>query len=822
MKKTILLFLLCLKVCWSYSQRITEQEALDRALQYMSTSMNTGMRAPSRGGGAKPESAPVEAGSIYAFNLDGGGYIIASADSRALPVLGYSTTGSMDWENLPPNMKEWLKSYDEALATLGDQMDFLDGNKLGDTGQTLHNTRKDKAPVEPLISTHWDQEEPYWDMVPLYDGYDDDLKGQHCYAGCVAVSMAQVMNYYKWPLTVPDGLPAYDEEWSAKRGDKIWHIDALPPVAFDWDNMLDDYAVVDPKTQDLTEQLGTEAQRKAVATLMRYCGQAIEMSYSPEGSGAYTEILAEKLACYFDYPSPLYLRNNGSFSIEEWEDIIYSELAAGRPVIYGGFSHNGGHSFVCDGYDGNGLFHINWGWSGRADGYFSLSVLNPYITNSKVMHIGFCINQDAIIYLDPKMEKTADLSFFQEEIAHDNYPSLQDRDSIKISFTCNRDDVNKLTADCALGTVDSNGQLNPLFMVDPNDSIIYPSNVMWVKIDSTYFQPGDTITLYPMLRYRLPEAEWHVIPPLSHYIETGRDADGKFFVDIYNSIQNIECVGGSITKGAKHLDKKGIITVYVRNLSNISTYCDLYLTPRYYGNIDPSEINDYTAHSGDRMRSGAYLRSGQVSEVNFYFVPSSGGTTLFQLSTSKYSGIIGSFILELNNDTLADYSKYVVNNSYFNIEDGEWYYNVELCDTDFDEMSYWIPSDSLGLKINTYYNGSQVSSRIIRDELIEYLTELPDEGGFGDYTFVREVPIEIMGSGEYSMESYIGKCIGDSLTDIYCKHSYSFLYSDPTGIGPVSPAKASGPYYDLMGRKINGTPRRKGLLIEGNNKVYIK
>ena len=87
MKKTVLLFLLCLNVCWSYSQHITEQEALDRALQYMSTSMNTGMRAPSRGGGAKPESTPVEAGSIYAFNLDGGGYIIASADSRTLPVL---------------------------------------------------------------------------------------------------------------------------------------------------------------------------------------------------------------------------------------------------------------------------------------------------------------------------------------------------------------------------------------------------------------------------------------------------------------------------------------------------------------------------------------------------------------------------------------------------------------------------------------------------------------------------------------------------------------------------------------------------------------
>ena len=180
MKKTVLLFLLCLNVCWSYSQHITEQEALDRALQYMSTSMNTGMRAPSRGGVAKPESTPVEAGSIYAFNLDGGGYIIASADSRTLPVLGYSTTGSIDWENMPDNMRSWLRQYDQALATLGSRTDFKDGNALNDAGLLMTASNQDRKPVEPLIKTHWYQDAPYWDQAPLYEGDDPALKVKRC------------------------------------------------------------------------------------------------------------------------------------------------------------------------------------------------------------------------------------------------------------------------------------------------------------------------------------------------------------------------------------------------------------------------------------------------------------------------------------------------------------------------------------------------------------------------------------------------------------------------------------------------------------------
>lgn len=177
----------CVTLC---AQQLTEQEAMERALQYMNSgkAVNGRMLAPARKGSIKLSSAPVEADRIYAFNMENGGFIVASADSRTLPVLGYSTTGSIDWDNMPDNMREWLKSYDEAIATLGDRTDFVDGNSTDETG-----TRQDRTPVEPLIKTHWDQDAPYWDKVPLYNGADPNYKGKKCYTGCVATALAQVI-----------------------------------------------------------------------------------------------------------------------------------------------------------------------------------------------------------------------------------------------------------------------------------------------------------------------------------------------------------------------------------------------------------------------------------------------------------------------------------------------------------------------------------------------------------------------------------------------------------------------------------------------------
>lgn len=297
-----------------WAQQISEEEALQRTLQYMNSNKSSAMArrmAPSaKGGRVKLHAAPVDAKKIYAFNREGGGFIIASGDSRTLPVLGYSTTGSIDWERMPENMRTWLKQYDEAVATLGNHTGFIDGNAMFQP-----SLRAEKEAVEPLIKTHWDQDSPYYDQTPLYKGDDPKQKGKLCLTGCVATSMAQVLNYYQWPKGVENGIPDYTYMTSYNGRDKMVHVDALPPVTFDWDNMLNDYTAENPETGEL-EVLGTEAERRAVATLMRYCGQSVKMHYRPTDSGAYSNQVWEALMKYFGFSTPTWLVRYSFVSID--------------------------------------------------------------------------------------------------------------------------------------------------------------------------------------------------------------------------------------------------------------------------------------------------------------------------------------------------------------------------------------------------------------------------------------------------------------------------------------------------------------------------
>ena len=162
---------------------------------------------------------------------------------------------------------------------------------------------------------------------------------------------------------------------------------ALPTTNFDWDNILYEY-----------NQESTEAQREAVATLMLYCGCAVGMDYAPDGSGADSTPVCDAMEYFFDYSNDIMKVYRKDFDDLTWENLIYNELAKAQPVYYSGQNTNSGHAFVCDGYD-NGFFHINWGWNGYLDGYFRLSILNPYVDTSED---GYSHDQMAVINIVPK------------------------------------------------------------------------------------------------------------------------------------------------------------------------------------------------------------------------------------------------------------------------------------------------------------------------------------------------------------------------------------------------------------------------------------
>lgn len=284
--------------------------------------------------------------TVYVFNnQDSDGYILLSADDVAVPLLGYCDTEGFDEAGMSPEFKYWMGEYSR-------QIEYAANRDL----PVAKSTRATHAAVAPMLKTTWDQGAPYNNLAPA------DSKGDHAYTGCVATAMAQVMNYWNYPqkATGRGLLSAFPVGYTGTQSLN------LGKQNIDWANMLNSYS-----------GNYTEAQANAVAWLMQACGYSCDMKYSVGGSGASSFRAALAFSKNFLYNKNIDYCQRDFYSASEWDELVYGELAAGRPVMYGGQSTSVGHQFVCDGYDGNGYFHFNWGWSGMSDGYFLLDALNP-------------------------------------------------------------------------------------------------------------------------------------------------------------------------------------------------------------------------------------------------------------------------------------------------------------------------------------------------------------------------------------------------------------------------------------------------------------
>ena len=789
----LLLVLVCLAI-GAWAQQISEQQAMDRALQFLSTST----AAKARGLDGKElnlKAAKIEPKTIYAFNLEGGGYVIASGDERALPVLGYSDSGTIDWERLPYNMREWLKSYDVAMATL----DRPKGFRHASPTQMKSETRATKAAIEPLLKTLWYQTEPYWNQTPPYDGANPYYKDELTYTGCVATAMAQVMNYYQWPKAACKEIPAYDIVTEYEGEQKIWHIDGLPSTTFDWDHMLDNYWVYNPETKQ-DELVGTEAEQDAVATLMRYCGQAVKMEYSPEGSGSNTQYVSQALVKYFGYDGAARAVGRLGYTIKEWENLIYEELAAGRPVAYDGHGYIGGHAFVCDGYDGNGLFHINWGWGEGYNGYFSLSVLDPYIDLDTETYYGtgFCQSQSACINVKPaaesaEVQKAIPTFYLSDSFYAPIYVEESDTAVIMLGFF----DIESDTAvvDVALGTCDDNGTLTPLHMGDPNASIVYSPcvNPLFVKIDSTAFEPGETQVLYPMVRF--PEAigdEWMLIGSKDYRFYTGRTAEGDFFLYSTTDLYDLEVTNVAFKKGSGYIGVDSELEVTFKNHGDTDFRQLIFMLPCYFGNVKPEDVTwDMPFTQGDWMTTEAYLRAGKEAKASFLFSPKDVG--LIYLYFCTYDGtFLGDFWLE-SEGIIGIYDAYVANNSYLEVENenngevqlGHAVYHVNFADIPEVTVPAGKPLDGIYAyaRICDYPRVSS-TEKALEDEAYDYLCGLPEKAGDGSYQLAFDLDYDIRRGGRYYMRSYINVCLDEAQSKQLqsCFQNYDFVVYDNPAI----------------------------------------
>ncbi len=285
--------------------------------------------------------------TYYIFNNEeGGNWVIVAADDRvANPVLGYGNGGAFDMEELPCNMRSWLDSYSE-------QIEHMQQHPEIQPARAEMMKLSSLAAITPMLTTTWGQGSPFNGQCPKV-GYNKT------YTGCVATAMAQVMCYYRYPANECLSIPAY----TTKGGISVT---ALPAATFDWDNMLTYYGY-DYNT----------AQANAVAQLMRYCGQSVVMNYGTSVSTATVQAVPFALNYFFGYSKSATVFMRDSSNDADWDQMMYDELAMGRPIIYSGYdSNSGSHAFILDGYR-DGMFHINWGWNGDYDSYWQLSALTP-------------------------------------------------------------------------------------------------------------------------------------------------------------------------------------------------------------------------------------------------------------------------------------------------------------------------------------------------------------------------------------------------------------------------------------------------------------
>ena len=326
-------FLLVLLLALGYSplqaKRITQWQAQQQAYSFWGKQMPQKAKAKSR---TATTASPSDA--YYVFNNDAGGFVIIAGDDAVTPVLGYTSTGSFDAENLPDGLKDLLKSYERQIAALGDNYQANQtATRAAFTGEKLLNTAK------------WNQSNPFNKYTP----YKYPV-------GCVATAGAIVMKHHGYPAK---GIGSHTYTWNEQDLTANFEHD------YDWANMPTKYTV------------GNDEAFDGVARLMSDLGVAVEMQYAKGGSGATMEDLVTALQKYFGYSKYARLLAIADLGAEVWNDRLRAEIDADRPILYSAVDSNkGGHSFVIDGYKDES-FSVNWGWGGYCDGFYRIGALNP-------------------------------------------------------------------------------------------------------------------------------------------------------------------------------------------------------------------------------------------------------------------------------------------------------------------------------------------------------------------------------------------------------------------------------------------------------------
>ena len=371
MKKISFLLMCLFSSMMMQAGEITEAQALQKAQQILKGRQLVKERARTRG-------AESTSPAYYVFNAEAnGGFAIIASNDQMPEVLGYAEQGHLNLAQVPDNVK-WLLDYYEGIAK-SLKKSSAPGRRAGT------RSASERAELVPLLNTKWNQNGIYQEQCP-------DISGTKTLTGCVATAMAQVVNFFQWPLNSVREAVGYTS--NKDDAEKKIDLPSLPARKFNWFNMTND----------------------DIAWLMRYCGQSVLMDYKTDESTSSPSSIPGALISVFNFSKGVDLVDRKEFTDEEWEQALYHEIELGRPVIYSGFKNKKGHTFVLHGYK-NGQFYINWGWGGNLDGYFALTSLTPGDND-------FTEDQNAVVGIQPasnndiSYEEKQEIGFREVHVEH--------------------------------------------------------------------------------------------------------------------------------------------------------------------------------------------------------------------------------------------------------------------------------------------------------------------------------------------------------------------------------------------------------------------
>jgi hypothetical protein len=327
--------------------------------------------------------------AYYVFDVNNkGGFVVVSADDIVKPILAYSNTNEFQTgNNVSPETAYWMNLYQKQIAfavdhnieatkeAIADWSFYTEGN--GGTANKPTNT------VAPLTQTTWDQ-------GTYYNIYTPGTGNTKTPVGCVATAMAQIMKYWDQPTT-GTGSYSYNHQvygqQSANFGTTDYHFGIMP--------------------NKLTSS-SSQTAKNAVSLLGYHCAVAVKMDFAPEGSGSQVLAWSNNAKCaenafknYFGYKTTITGLYREDYNDADWDALLKTELDNERPILYAGWGNVGGHAFVFDGYDENDMFHINWGWSGQSNGYFTVNNLSPSVLGIGAGAGNFNDNQQALTKIEP-------------------------------------------------------------------------------------------------------------------------------------------------------------------------------------------------------------------------------------------------------------------------------------------------------------------------------------------------------------------------------------------------------------------------------------